>query len=662
MDQPKLPSEITKAKPRYRDKELYWQSDVDKSCYIVANSKTQSKRHTDYLNWVTQTTGWNEEEVRAHGNKIKESLKELYKKSESKGEFWIDVPVFYKPGEIPKKSEEVDEEPWEPELPYGGPITEAMIDAALALPDPVVSPKPQTLPKRPRAKVGELTKAQETILNNILSDLIEIKVSLINIKKNQEDKIEYEKKRDRLQAERMAFLEKEKLLEKPSDLEGKGAKKSDDVSKEKKKKKSSLLDSLIEFAIASGIGSVLFSGGGKTPSATSPTNTSSLSSPLKPPTPSQTPTITPQKFAEGGVIGPSFMLPFADGGELTPIEGKGGPTAIQPLETATKSNKATSGETTYSRGFSLDDLKSPLAEIMKLPLKVAGAAVLSAVSRLASQFDISDSSIESDLSKMIGDLSKAFGLPTSTITSKPAKGGLDVTKRNNDNDVTVNVDQKKYASTINAVADSLKPEASDASSPPEPPAPPPTPPAPSTPSGQGGSTPTPPPTTAAPSGQGGSTPTPPPTTAAPSGQGGAVGAEQATHSGQGGPSLDAQNKFESLNSTTSNSFSRSSSLMNLDLSSTDKSNSSSNYSSSNNTTNQSVSFNPVSNNITRMTGLNPIDSQYYGNEGEPQTITLPPQTINSANNDYVEQTIIALAKPPGSGDNYFIRNQILGSV
>jgi hypothetical protein len=637
MDQPKLPAEITKAKPRYRDKELYWQSDVDKSCYIVANSKTQSKRHTDYLNWVTQTTGWNEEEVRAHGNKIKESLKELYKKSESKGEFWIDVPVFYKPGEIPKKSEEVDEEPWEPELPYGGPITESMIDAALALPDPVVPPKPQTLPKRPRAKAGELTKAQETILDNILSDLIEIKVSLINIKKNQEDKIEYEKKRDRLQAERMAFLEKEKLLEKPSDVEGKSSKKSADKIKEKKKKESSLLNSLIEFAIASGVGSILFGGKG--------TDSSKKSVDDETKTP-------PKKFAEGGIIGPSFMLPFADGGAVTPIEGKGGSTAIQPLETATKSTKATSGETTYSRGFSLDDLKSPLAEIMKLPLKVAGAAVLSAVSRLASQFDISDSSVESDLSKMIGDLSKAFGLPTSTITSKSAKDTSVKTKKSGDTDNTIDVDQKKYASSINAVADSLKPEAPDAT-----PATPPTPT--STPD-----TPTPTPTTASSStGKSGSTPTPATASSSPGKSGSRPTPKIASSSpGKGGPSLDAQNKFESLNSNTNNSFSRSSSLMNLDLSSTDKSNSSSNYSSSNNTTNQSLSFNPVSNNITRMTGLNPIDSQYYGNEGEPQTITLPPQTINSANNDYVEQTIIALAKAPGSGDNYFIRNQILGSV
>ncbi len=74
----KLPKELAGAKPRYGyaniNTELSFASDFDKAAYIVAQEK-KNRRHDDYMKWAVQSSGLTEEQVRAHGTIVRESIK-----------------------------------------------------------------------------------------------------------------------------------------------------------------------------------------------------------------------------------------------------------------------------------------------------------------------------------------------------------------------------------------------------------------------------------------------------------------------------------------------------------------------------------------------------------------------------------------------------------
>ena len=57
---PRLPKYLAGAKPRYGDVKLEFQSDLDRAAYIVGNPKTSSGKHADYLEWLSQALGTDE--------------------------------------------------------------------------------------------------------------------------------------------------------------------------------------------------------------------------------------------------------------------------------------------------------------------------------------------------------------------------------------------------------------------------------------------------------------------------------------------------------------------------------------------------------------------------------------------------------------------------
>lgn len=78
QQQAALPKELAGAKPRYsfgsKQFDLTFANDIDRAAYIAAQ-KTPSKRDADYVRFVADATGMSEEEVRAHGAKVREAIK-----------------------------------------------------------------------------------------------------------------------------------------------------------------------------------------------------------------------------------------------------------------------------------------------------------------------------------------------------------------------------------------------------------------------------------------------------------------------------------------------------------------------------------------------------------------------------------------------------------
>ena len=73
-----LPADLKGAKPRYsygkKQFEINFASDLDRAAYIAAQD-TPSKRDADYLRFATESTGMTEDEVRAHGRKVRDAIK-----------------------------------------------------------------------------------------------------------------------------------------------------------------------------------------------------------------------------------------------------------------------------------------------------------------------------------------------------------------------------------------------------------------------------------------------------------------------------------------------------------------------------------------------------------------------------------------------------------
>lgn len=89
----KLPHELSGAKPRYnyvdKEYELNFESDIDKSAYITAQTN-KSKRDADYLQFVMDNTGMNEGEVREYGGQIRAFIKTLAKEGDGG---LLDIPT-----------------------------------------------------------------------------------------------------------------------------------------------------------------------------------------------------------------------------------------------------------------------------------------------------------------------------------------------------------------------------------------------------------------------------------------------------------------------------------------------------------------------------------------------------------------------------------------
>ena len=69
----KLPAPLAKAAPRYKNFQLMFESDIDRAAYITAQSKP-SKRDADYLKFVMEAEGMTEDQVRAHGARVREFI------------------------------------------------------------------------------------------------------------------------------------------------------------------------------------------------------------------------------------------------------------------------------------------------------------------------------------------------------------------------------------------------------------------------------------------------------------------------------------------------------------------------------------------------------------------------------------------------------------
>ena len=77
-EEPMLPKNLSGAKPKYgyKDKQfsLEFESDIDRAAYITAQ-ENPSRRNQEYLDWAKEKTGMTDEEVVAHGQRVKATIK-----------------------------------------------------------------------------------------------------------------------------------------------------------------------------------------------------------------------------------------------------------------------------------------------------------------------------------------------------------------------------------------------------------------------------------------------------------------------------------------------------------------------------------------------------------------------------------------------------------
>lgn len=72
-----LPKELSKAAPRYGRDVVTFESDLDRALYIVRDPLKKSKRDADFMNWIKQVTGIEDEmTIRKLGNEVKQHVKD----------------------------------------------------------------------------------------------------------------------------------------------------------------------------------------------------------------------------------------------------------------------------------------------------------------------------------------------------------------------------------------------------------------------------------------------------------------------------------------------------------------------------------------------------------------------------------------------------------
>lgn len=179
-DVPILPADLSGAKPRYsygkKQFDLTFANDIDKAAYI-ASQKKPSKRDADYVQFVAQHTGMSEQEIRAHGQRVRDSIKSQAKDAEPG---MLTVAKLYgqqanqeqaKPqgsnnGEVQQGQETAQElKPFTPthETPYGDQVAKIngeWQDAEGTVYEGEVSPIQAEPVSRP--KTGKLPKASES--------------------------------------------------------------------------------------------------------------------------------------------------------------------------------------------------------------------------------------------------------------------------------------------------------------------------------------------------------------------------------------------------------------------------------------------------------------------------------------------------------------------
>lgn len=102
-----LPEDLKGAKPTYnygqKHFNLQFDNDIDRAAYITAQT-SRSKRDQDYLQFVMNSTGMTEADVRAHGELVRGQIKQMAK--EGKGDETLTVPSIYK-----EAAEEIKNQP-----------------------------------------------------------------------------------------------------------------------------------------------------------------------------------------------------------------------------------------------------------------------------------------------------------------------------------------------------------------------------------------------------------------------------------------------------------------------------------------------------------------------------------------------------------------------
>ena len=104
---PKLPSYLKNAKPRYKNLVPTFESDLDKSLYIIGKETgKRSKADDKYLEFVMQNTGLDEAGARAEGRRIIKEVGERLKTADVNSEAAFVIPTTWKPdtSRLPKPS------------------------------------------------------------------------------------------------------------------------------------------------------------------------------------------------------------------------------------------------------------------------------------------------------------------------------------------------------------------------------------------------------------------------------------------------------------------------------------------------------------------------------------------------------------------------------
>lgn len=81
----KLPKDLAGAKPNYaigtNKFSLEFDNDIDKAAFIASQTK-KSKRDADYVQWLKESTGWDDTKIAEHGQKVRDAIKASAKASE----------------------------------------------------------------------------------------------------------------------------------------------------------------------------------------------------------------------------------------------------------------------------------------------------------------------------------------------------------------------------------------------------------------------------------------------------------------------------------------------------------------------------------------------------------------------------------------------------
>lgn len=135
----RLPRDLAGAKPRFgygkKNVELTFESDLDRAAYIVSQAN-KNKRHDDYLAWATKAFGMTEEQLAAHGQRVRAAAKAAAKDAE--GTTALIGRVDRGAAQAPRPAPPAETPP----QPAPAPLPAAQVPAPVA-PKPAVAPASQ---------------------------------------------------------------------------------------------------------------------------------------------------------------------------------------------------------------------------------------------------------------------------------------------------------------------------------------------------------------------------------------------------------------------------------------------------------------------------------------------------------------------------------------